>query len=263
MFFKHEICQEVVAPTPILEPFILESPKHSYFYAKQVLKKRWNKAEKTILEDPEYTYLYAKNVLKQRWKEGEKLLIERVKDTTFGYWGQEKARDCITLYAMHVVKSRWKEVECYIAKSPLLGDYLGKLKDKDIAEFKNMVTLTAMGDGNSTCAKRFFSWNPTHVVKMKGSKAFEIMLDENRTSRFGATEVSQKSQYKSANTKIVIFQRAFTLREWLDDSNCSIELNHDDNEWYWKRQVNHYNWGSNQLALLTEYKLKGDVRPVR
>lgn len=263
MLFKYQIYENIEKPKAEYEPFILKSSKDSYYYAKQILQRPWKKAEGVILEDPEFAYLYAKNVLKRRWKQAEELLLERCKDVDWGYWGQEKARSCATLYAIHVIKGRWREAEFYIAKDPNLGAYVNKLTDKEAKEFKNIITLTAMDDGK--CAKKFFAWKPTHVVKIKGSRAFEIMLDEEITDRWGRP--AARPDYGTE------FQRAFTLKEWLQDGSVtSIEFCHDDNCWYWKRQVNYdfsagrfqpiANWGRLEKERLAVHKLKGTVLPL-
>lgn len=254
MWFRHNIAENVTEPNPVLEPFILKQPKSAYFYAKQVLKKPWEDAEEIILEDPEYSYLYAKNLLKKRWEQAEQRMLELADDQDlYGTYGRQKARETLALYAKHVIKGRWKEAESFIAQSSNLGDYADRLSSEDLVEFKNMVTLNAIGSDKH--AKRFFSWKPTHSVKMKGAKAFDIMLDAATTDRWG-----RPPETRYAKKSPMFFKRAHTLKEWLKDSDCSIELCND--RWYWKRQLNYFDWGANEMSRLAEHELKGTVTPL-
>jgi len=254
MFFKYNIGEEVTSPNPVLEPFILKQAKTAYFYSKQVLKKPWDIAEEVILEDPEYTYLYAKNLLKRRWDKAEEVMLAMSDDfDMYGTYGRQKAREVLALYAKHVIKGRWKEAESFIAQSSNIGEYADRLDSEDLVEFKNMVTLNAIG--SNSYAKRFFSWKPTHSVKIKGSKAFDVMLDDENRDRW-------KRPPERVATKKVIFKRAHTLKEWLRDGDCSVELCTNDNKWYWKRQINYSSWDANSVSRLSAYELKGTVVPL-
>jgi len=251
MYFNHHISTNIVRREAKFEPFILESPKVSYFYSKQVLKGRWLEAEKTLLGkgqsgyvDPEYVYLYAKNVLKTRWKEGEKVLLEHAKNPAGFYWGIQ-AKEAITFYAKHVIKGRWKKAELFIATSPNIGLYIELLNEQDLVEFKRMVTLEAMS--GSEISKRFFSWKPTHTIKMKGSKAFEVMLEEN--------DQNEKAQFGSRYSG---FLRAFRLKEWLEGSRATdIAYEEKNKEWLWKI-FGRRSWG----LKASEMKLQGTVTPI-
>jgi hypothetical protein len=251
MYFNHHISQNISKPEPTLEPFILEYPKCSYFYSKQILKKPWKEAEATILGvrhqdgrfSPEYIYLYAKNVLKRRWKEGEKVLLLMSKNTIEGgvnYWAGE-ARDQLAFYAKNVIKGRWKEAESFIAKSQNIGVYITVLNEQELQEFKNMITLEAIG--GSEVSKKFFSWNPTHKVKMKGSKSFDIMLDPDAATR--------NDVYRHNITS------AYRLSEWLnDDYETDICLKNDNGKWLWKYFGRGRRWASDEPVL------DGTVTPI-
>lgn len=255
MWFRYNICQHVTEPDPVLEPFILQEPKTAYFYAKQILKKPWEVAEDTIVESPEYAYLYAKNVLKRRWQKAEEKMLALAEDSDmFGTYGRQRARETLALYAKHVIKGRWKEAESFIAQSSNIGEYSDKLSGDDLVEFKNMVTLNAIGSNEQ--AKRFFSWKPTHSVKMKGSKAFDIMVDDEIKDRWGRRPETRYAR----NNPLLTFRRAHTLKEWLNDGDCSIEL--CNGKWYWKRQLNYLDWGANEISRLAAHELKGVVTPL-
>jgi len=231
MYFSHHISKQVTKREPTLEPFILEYPKHSYFYAKQILKAPWKEGEKTILGgentgtiSAEYVYLYAKNVLKNRWKEGERALLKVAKDTEGGYYWADEAKNHLAIYAKNVIKGRWKEAESLIAQSKNIGLYLSILENQDLEEFRNMITLEAIG--GSSVSKKFFSWKPTHKVKMKGSKAFDIMLDPDHT----------ETKVKGYDGKTYVTkQKAYKLSEWLNGDH-STDIHHikSTNEWHWK-----------------------------
>lgn len=259
MFFTHHISQNISKPEPTLEPFVLEYPKCSYFYSKQILKKPWKEAETTILGErptshrflPEYVYLYAKNVLKQRWKEGENVLLKASKDdndNNFVSWSIE-AKDQLAPYAKNVIKGRWKEAESFIATSQNIGIYINLLNDQEIKEFKNMITLEAMN--GSKVSKKFFSWKPTHKVKIKGSKAFDIMLDPDSV----ATAINQGHEVGRYNYNIT---SAFRLSEWLNDNNATdISLKNDDGKWLWKCYGRRRRWGNPEETILD-----GTVTPI-
>lgn len=245
MFFKHEIAVTIDKPQRHLEPFILKHPKQAYLYAKQILKRRWKKAENTILlgsdashARAEYMYLYAKNVLKRRWKEAEKILIKTAEEAVGYYWSND-ARDKLALYAKNVIKGRWKEAESFIAKSNTIEIYLSVLDDNSLNEFRNMITLEAMG--GSRTAKRFFSWKPTHTVKMKGSKAFGVMLNLESDSPHDVS-ICHNDAYGPRNI-VAKHYHAYTLSEWISNSSNKLEYNPKNKKWYWSPKVtyHHYN----------------------
>jgi hypothetical protein len=108
------------------------------------------------------------------------------------------------LYSKNVIKGRWKEVEKYIVRTNQIGFYLSLLKkEKDIKEFKNLINLSALNNLNT--AVNFMNWKPTHKMKVKGKKIFEVMiLDNNYNSSYpdfrfagcrpGITEGAKKSK---------------------------------------------------------------------
>jgi hypothetical protein len=51
-----------------------KSPQYSYWYAREVLKSRFELGEKAISNNSEYSYLYAREVLKSRFELGEKAI---------------------------------------------------------------------------------------------------------------------------------------------------------------------------------------------
>lgn len=268
MFFKYEIAEEIKAPNPILEPFILKSAKSSYFYAKQVLKMPWKEAEPILLDsmDPEYAYLYAKNVLKKRWPEAEKYILEASGDADLlGTYGAQKARDVSALYAKNVIKGRWKEAESFIANSPNLIDYISRLSDDETKEFKNMIMLE--GINNSMFAKHFFSWKPTHRIKMPGRRAFEVMKDEIGCDRWGHSNNQGIATIRRLSAKpTVSFVRMFTLKEWLTQASftskgtwSSLEYCEYNKSWYWKRQANFGIFDQESFDRLKKYAINPTV----
>ena len=54
----------------------LKSPHYSYYYARNVLKSRFEKGEDIISKSPHYSYLYALKVLKGRFEKGEDAISE-------------------------------------------------------------------------------------------------------------------------------------------------------------------------------------------
>mgnify|MGYP006285669993 CR=1 FL=1 len=133
MWFTHTIEGHITKRDPSLEPFILQSPKDSYFYCKQILKKPWKEAEKIILTDPKYTYLYAKNLLKKRWKAGESFLLSHIdacNQRNYGSYWRSQIQDSVILYIKHVIKGRWENVESFILNGCYIGTYLNILDEK-------------------------------------------------------------------------------------------------------------------------------------
>lgn len=66
---------EIGKPYPEGEHFISQSAKYSYFYAANVLRKRFMKGERAIMEDPYYSAMYAIRILKHRWPEVEDKIL--------------------------------------------------------------------------------------------------------------------------------------------------------------------------------------------
>jgi len=56
---------------PELEPVISKDAFYSYYYAKHVIKGRWELGELAISKDSGYSFSYAKYVIKGRWELGE------------------------------------------------------------------------------------------------------------------------------------------------------------------------------------------------
>lgn len=242
MYFKHTISEEVTKADKTLEPFILKNTRASYLYSKNILKKRWRLFEKNLLNsewpmDFEYVYLYSKNVLKKRWPEGENWIFKKYGEATkykFMNWVPTVYSDDIcnylALYAKYVIKGRWKEAEKFIINSNQIGIYLSVLKDKDdIKEFKSKITLNAFKPGHER-SKNFTSWEPTHKIKIKGKKSFEVMMLQpkchfeigcnlTKTSYYWNPH-PDKDQYvvcKPSNSFIVV-----TLEEWLKHADTYI-----------------------------------------
>ncbi len=85
----------------------LEFPENAYFYAKNVLKGRFEQGEEVISKDDYYSYYYAKDALKplgiDRFEKGEEAIS---KSTEYSY-----------LYALNVLKGRFVKGEEAISKS--------------------------------------------------------------------------------------------------------------------------------------------------
>lgn len=47
------------------------NPYNLFFYAKNIIKDRWDEAEETLKKDPHYAYKYAKEIIGDRWPEAE------------------------------------------------------------------------------------------------------------------------------------------------------------------------------------------------
>ena len=219
MLFKHKIYETVRNPNPKLEPFILENPKYSYEYSKNVLKKRWKKCEPTLLgtvteTETKYICLYAKNVLKKRWKLGEKKIIQICEDIYFGDKTWKKNYfdpSVLVFYAKYVVKGRWKEIEKYIIKTNQIINYISILKSEDeIKEFKRAVKLNGFNN-QENFSKNFFSWKPTHKVKIKGKKAFEAMLFKSKKQLEELINTYYIRDFKPSEEIYLVFQP----HEWL------------------------------------------------
>jgi len=88
---------------PKLETAIMKDPQYAYYYARDVLNRRWPEAEPYIMKDPEWAYWYARDVLKRPWPEAEPYIM---KDPELAYY-----------YALLVLKRRWPEAEPYFMKN--------------------------------------------------------------------------------------------------------------------------------------------------
>ena len=63
--------------------------KEAYWYARNIIKDRWEEGEEIIKTDPCWAYWYARNAIKGRWPEAE----ETIK-TDPGWW-EEYRRYCL------------------------------------------------------------------------------------------------------------------------------------------------------------------------
>jgi len=77
---------------PELEPVISQNAFYSYYYAKDVIKGRWELGELAISKDAGYSYWYAINVIKVRFILAEPAIS---KDACYSY-----------LYAREVIKGK-------------------------------------------------------------------------------------------------------------------------------------------------------------
>jgi hypothetical protein len=129
-------------PDKAMEEVILNAPwayygsQKAYQYARNILKKRWERGEEVILKTPYYAYLYARHVIGGRWIEAEPLIAKEsnsayqyAKYVLKGrfYEAENKkvfksSRD-IYLYAKYVLKDRWKEMENTMLKSHSVNYY--------------------------------------------------------------------------------------------------------------------------------------------
>jgi hypothetical protein len=87
-----------------LESIIAADPKYSYKYARDVIKGRFKKGERSIATDKIFSYRYARDIIKRRWKQGEKSIII---DIEYAYH-----------YANDVIKGKFIEGESSIATHP-------------------------------------------------------------------------------------------------------------------------------------------------
>jgi hypothetical protein len=93
----------------IIEPIIKKSPRHTYNYAKYIIRGRWIDGELGIMQSPSWAYLYALKVIKGRWPEAEPVIMTGL------HWAYR--------YAIDIIKGRWKEAEDIILKSDYAKDY--------------------------------------------------------------------------------------------------------------------------------------------
>lgn len=97
------------------EPYIMKSPEWGYDYATYIIKGRWEDAEPYIMTDPANAYAYAENILGNdpkwtnapghengRWPEAEQYII--------------KEPEIAALYAVDVMKKRWRDIEKTISR---------------------------------------------------------------------------------------------------------------------------------------------------
>jgi len=77
---------------PELEAIISQDAYFSYYYAKHVIKGRWELGEAAISKDVYYSYLYAKHVIKGRWELVEPNISKNAQSSFY--------------YAKYVIKGR-------------------------------------------------------------------------------------------------------------------------------------------------------------
>jgi len=77
---------------PEFEPIISKDAAYSYYYAKDIIKGRWEKGEPAISQDAFRSYYYAKDIIKGRWELGEAAIS---KNAYYSY-----------IYAIEVIKGR-------------------------------------------------------------------------------------------------------------------------------------------------------------
>jgi len=84
--------EELGERIPKLEGIILKDAAYSFYYAKYIIKGRWELGEAVISKDTFYSYYYALHVIKGRWELGEPAISQ---DAYSSYW-----------YAIEVIKGR-------------------------------------------------------------------------------------------------------------------------------------------------------------
>jgi hypothetical protein len=89
----------------ICETAISSSSYHSYIYAANVLRARFELGEDAIATNASYSYMYARDVINTRFIAGEASIL--------------KIPSIIAKYARNVIKGPWPEAEEY-----LIGDQL-------------------------------------------------------------------------------------------------------------------------------------------
>jgi hypothetical protein len=67
-------CKNEKRRIPELENVIANDVYHSYLYARDVIKGKFEEGEKIISTDSRYSYWYALHIIKGRWEEGEKII---------------------------------------------------------------------------------------------------------------------------------------------------------------------------------------------
>jgi hypothetical protein len=71
-------------PSPEIENVLSQDARYSFFYAKEVVKGRWELGENAIIQDTYFSFLYAKDVLKNKLPEPmhNKMIAYAIKDPT-------------------------------------------------------------------------------------------------------------------------------------------------------------------------------------
>jgi hypothetical protein len=86
-----------------VEPALMRTPYYINRYARSVLKGRWREAEPTLLQCPTAAVEYASRVLRGRWSEAEKVIVV------------DPA--AAAAYAHEILNKRWPDAEVHIGKS--------------------------------------------------------------------------------------------------------------------------------------------------
>jgi hypothetical protein len=87
----------------------LTDPRRAYYYAINVISRRFPEGEAAIATSPYWSYHYARRIIRGRWPEAEAAIA------TSSWWGYRYARD--------VLKGRFPEGEPAIATEPRLAKY--------------------------------------------------------------------------------------------------------------------------------------------
>lgn len=105
----YNYCLKFGKRIPKLEKMIATDARHSYLYAKYIVKGRFKLGEKKIATDVYYSYWYAKDVIKGRFELGEPIIAT---NTYYSY-----------RYAFTVIKGRFELGEKLILNSVFAKDY--------------------------------------------------------------------------------------------------------------------------------------------
>lgn len=101
---------------PELESFIINEAKWSFFYARDIIKKRWEKGENVISQNTEYSYRYSLEIVKKQWLKGEESIN---KNSEYAYY-----------YVCNIVKKPYEKFHNIILCSAYRNDYIDFLKNK-------------------------------------------------------------------------------------------------------------------------------------
>lgn len=114
-----------------------DAPFWCYWYAKNVIKGRWEEGENIILLSPFFTLIYCKHIIHGRWEEGENIICTKPNLSYYYALKIIKGRfikgEPVILtslywtcfYAIDVIKGRWIDVESVFLKDTWLnGQYI-------------------------------------------------------------------------------------------------------------------------------------------
>jgi len=88
---------------------IMKNARMAYWYARDIIGRRWPEAEPYIMQKGVYAYYYARYIIKGRWPEAEPYLMQK---GVYAYY-----------YAKYVIKGRWPEAEPYLMHSKVWPIY--------------------------------------------------------------------------------------------------------------------------------------------